>query len=262
MPEEMLGDGTMSNCIQCDRTIPNGARYCQHCGTRQPDQPAVAPLSMEKVPSSPPTTDPNLKKALLAIALVVVAIIVVNALSRAPTTASPSSATADSMENAADAAMNAAGNSDAVSSPWSYSKKHDDVRNGDIVTASSRSTNSIDLDFPYAGGTWLTVTVRKHPAWGTDVYFSINQGQLICHSYDDGCYATVRFDDDPAKRFYLNEPSDNSSDTVFVRGAQGFINKLAKAKKLVVELEFYKSGRPQFTLDVSHLHWPPKASDL
>jgi len=219
-------------------------------------------LGIGKPPPARPTTDPSLKKGLLAIALVVVLIIVVNAMSRTPMTASPSSVTAGSTEKAADAAMNAAASSDAVSSPWSYSKKHDDVRNGDIVTASSRSTNSIDLDFPYAGGTWLTVTVRKHPAWGTNVYFSINQGQLICHSYDDGCYATVRFDDGPPKRFYLNEPSDNSSDTVFVRGAQGFINKLTKAKKLVVELEFYQSGRPQFTLDVSNLHWPPKASDL
>lgn len=77
---------------------------------------------------------------------------------------------AASLDAAADAAMNAnagaAGSAKTTEaeSAWTYSKSHDDVRNGDIVTASARSSNSINLDFPYAGGTWLDTTVRKHPA--------------------------------------------------------------------------------------------------
>jgi hypothetical protein len=76
----------------------------------------------------------------------------------------------------------------------------------------------------------------------------------LCRAYD-GCHATVRFDGEPAERVELVEPSDNSSDTVFVSEARPFIAKLKKAKKVIVELEIYEAGRPQFEFDVAGLKW-------
>ena len=139
-------------------------------------------------------------------------------------------------------------------SPWTYRSTEDKVRGGTSYFAETSSTNSVNLDFPYGGGSTVDMTVRKTPAWGLDVYFTLSSGQLICNSYRD-CHATVRFDQGPAQRFNLNEPSDHSNNVVFVSADHSFLAKLKKAKKLVVELEIYEGGRPQFEFNVAGLQW-------
>jgi hypothetical protein len=76
----------------------------------------------------------------------------------------------------------------------------------------------------------------------------------MCPSYD-GCSGTVRFDDGPAQRVSFNGPADNSSDTIFIVGANSFISKLKKSKKVVVEKTLYQAGSPQFEFTVDGLKW-------
>jgi len=142
-----------------------------------------------------------------------------------------------------------------IDSPhWEYSETADKVRGATTYIAGLESLNSVNLAPPYDGGSTVRLSVRKHPEWGTDVYFRLSSGQLLCNSYS-GCYATVRFDDRAAERFNLNEPSDNSSDMVFVQGSTRFIRELKRSKHVVVELEIYEGGRPQFEFDVAGLKW-------
>lgn len=140
------------------------------------------------------------------------------------------------------------------SSPWTYRSTEDKVRGGTSYFATTTSTNSVNLDFPYNGGSTVDLTVRKSPAWGLDVIFTLSSGQLLCRT-SRGCYATVRFDEGAAQRFNLNEPSDHSSDTLFISADHSFLAKLRKAKRLVVELEIYQAGRPQFVFNVAALQW-------
>jgi hypothetical protein len=139
-------------------------------------------------------------------------------------------------------------------SPWSYSEDEDKVRGGTTYYARTTSTNSIAQSFPYDSDTTMTIAVRKSPAYGTDVILTISSGQMMCPSYE-GCRGTVRFDSGPAQHVSFNGPADNSSDTVFVEGANQFIAKLKKAKKVTIEKTLYEAGNPQFEFDVHGLKW-------
>lgn len=139
-------------------------------------------------------------------------------------------------------------------SPWSYSEDEDKVRGGTTYYASTTSTNSIAQDFPYDSDTTMRMTVRKSPAYGTDVILTISSGQMMCPSYD-GCSGTVRFDNGPAQRISFSGPEDNSSETIFVDGAKSFIAKLKKAKHVTIEKTLYQAGNPQFEFNVEGLKW-------
>jgi cytoskeletal protein RodZ len=139
-------------------------------------------------------------------------------------------------------------------SSWSYSQDEDKVRGGTTYYARTTSTNSIAQSFPYDSDTTMSLTVRKSPAYGTDVVLTISSGQMMCPSYE-GCSGTVRFDNGPAQHVSLNGPADNSRDTVFVVGAKQFIAKLKAAKKVTIEKTLYEAGNPQFEFDVRGLKW-------
>lgn len=143
---------------------------------------------------------------------------------------------------------------EAPSTAWTYSQDEDKVRGGTTYYARTTSTNSISQSFPYDSNTTMDVTVRKSPAYGTDVILTISSGQMMCPSYE-GCNGTVRFDSGPAQRVSFNGPADSSSDTVFVEGPKQFITKLKKAKKITIEKTLYEAGNPQFEFDVHGLKW-------
>jgi hypothetical protein len=183
----------------------------------------------------------------------------IGAGSNSSTSTNPSSAgsnldAAAAVDNSAEPAAPDEMAQPAVPANWDYSTDVDKVRGGTSYFATTTSTNTVHQNFPYDSATTMTMTLRKSPAYGTDVILTISSGQMMCPSYD-GCSGTVRFDDGPAQRIEFNGPADNSSDTVFVAGAKAFIAKLKKAKHVVIEKTLYEAGNPQFEFDVSGLEW-------
>jgi hypothetical protein len=142
----------------------------------------------------------------------------------------------------------------ASESPWSYSQDEDKVRGGTTFYATTKSTNSIAQSFPYDSDTTMEMTVRKSPAYGTDVILTISSGQMMCPSYE-GCSGTVRFDNGRPQHVRFNGPADADSESVFLVGAKQFIDKLKTAKKVTVEKTLYEAGSPQFEFDVHGLKW-------
>lgn len=70
------------------------------------------------------------------------------------------------------------------SSKWSYSETADEMRNSTSYFASIKSENTVDFDFPYAGSQPMQIQFRKSPAFGKDVIFAIERGQIVCDVYD------------------------------------------------------------------------------
>ncbi len=116
---------------------------------------------------------------------------------------------------------------------WGYSEYGDEMGRGRIFQTSTRSTNTISLGFPYEGEQHCTLSIREHPQHGSDVYLSIEKGQLLDSEYHGK--VLVRFDEDKAIAFPSVGPADLSSDTLFLRGNAFpvFIRQL----KTVEELE-------------------------
>ena len=136
---------------------------------------------------------------------------------------------------------------------WDYSGGTDDISGKIVQSASLRSQNFNVFDFPYQGETYLTMTVRQHPRYGLDVYFTLDRGQILCNSYD-GCSGMINIDG-RSERLTLTEPSDNSSDVVFATYDAAILRKIRNAETVVVELPVYEEGAPAWTFNVKGLKW-------
>ena len=103
-----------------------------------------------------------------------------------------------------------------VARAWEYEQSVDAMSSKQILFATTKSTNSLNLEFPYKGQNNGTLQIRQHPKWGLSVIFSIDKGQIQCHSYS-GCPIEIRFDQQTSMKFSGNESADSSSDTVFIK---------------------------------------------
>ena len=137
---------------------------------------------------------------------------------------------------------------------WSYSNDPDMVSGKEISQANMMSINSFEMEFPYQGGTFGHLSVRKHPRYGKDIMFIINKGQLHCTSYD-GCQVSVRFDDNKPFKVHANEPEDNSNTVLFLSGYDKLLKQIRTSKTMIIEATFYQNGERAFEFDVSNLNF-------
>lgn len=146
-------------------------------------------------------------------------------------------------------------------SQWIYRQSEDPMAEGKTYGASVRSKNTVNFDFPYSGSQRGTLTLRTHPRHGEDVIFSIEQGQILCRSYED-CTILVRFDNGKAQSFSAVGAADNSTETIFIRNYSRFLAGMQKASTVRIAVEVYQEGAPVFEFDVSGFdaekYKPPK----
>jgi len=139
---------------------------------------------------------------------------------------------------------------------WETNTSIDEMTGTENIWKSLTSDNTHNFDFPYEGGSKLKLTVRYMKKYGNDVLLKISSGQILCSEYNGTNYVNIRFDDGEPMRFYTKEPSDYSSDYVFLSNPSKFINKAKKAKTIKVEIPIYEEGRPIFTFTVDEpLTW-------
>lgn len=134
-------------------------------------------------------------------------------------------------------------------SSWDLVQYKDEMTGKYANLARVRSSNVISLGWPYQGPQKGTLTVRKHPRWGTNVFFEIERGQLLCRY--DNCSVTVKFDDAAPKRMSAAEPEDNSSTLLFINNETSFINQLRKSKRVVIEVGLFQQGNQTLVFETS-----------
>lgn len=137
---------------------------------------------------------------------------------------------------------------------WNYNQTKDEMRSQTTFFAETTSLNIIDLNFPYQGGSYLELVIRKVENSSNEVMFIINKGQLWCEY--NNCKITVKFDDNPVKDFYVSKATAGSSEVMFLSSnEEEFISKLKKSKNAVIEIGIYDSGNQQFKFNTSDLNW-------
>lgn len=139
---------------------------------------------------------------------------------------------------------------EATGLQWMYNVREDKMTGGTTRHASVLSTNTVSFGSPYSGAQHGRLALRIDPKYGRDVIFAIERGQLLCRSYED-CDVLVRFDEGKPERFSAVGPADNSSETVFLRNYDRFLEKLRKAKVVRLSMNVYQEGAPVFEFDVS-----------
>ena len=128
---------------------------------------------------------------------------------------------------------------------------------GPVNTASIQSANTVNFGFPYQGPQHATLTLRTHPQYGKNVFFSIERGQLLIRSYENDT-VTLRFDGNKPMRVRALEPKDNDSTTIFLEGYNSLVAQMKKAKILRIQVPVYQEGERVFEFDVQGLNWPMK----
>ena len=138
---------------------------------------------------------------------------------------------------------------------WQYETSKDEMRGIESKFATTVSTNTIDFDFPYNGGSKLILTLRKRGA-EVDVMIAVSKGQILCGIQN--CETAFKFDNGVVQSITMSEPESYSSDLLFIaydKTKSKIISQLKNSKKLVIEVPFYQEGKKQFTFDVSGLEW-------
>lgn len=144
-----------------------------------------------------------------------------------------------------------------IGKQWRYASAEDGMSGKAQRNAYVTSTNTFQFDFPYNGTQRATLQIRKHPRYGNDVIFEIEKGQILCHSYS--CPVRIRFDDGAPRTYTGNEPADNSSTYVFIPGFADLTQRIARAKRMRVEVNVYQQGAIQAEFDVEGFN-PKKLS--
>lgn len=123
---------------------------------------------------------------------------------------------------------------------WITDERTDSMSGRITKFASLSSSNSHSFGWPYEGQTRARMLLRTEGK-SRDVIVSIDQGQIICHSFTN-CRVEVRFDDAPPEKYRGSESADNDSTVVFLSPASKFMAKAAKAKKIKIALVIYQEG--------------------
>jgi len=138
-------------------------------------------------------------------------------------------------------------------SNWKYAVDTDKMSGTKRYFASTTSTNEIEFEFPYDGGSTFQLVVRNMGK-RNEVLLSVSKGQFMT-SIGSSEKIRIKFDDE--KPFYVgyNSADDGSMDIIFLNSANKIINKLKKAKKVMIEAPFYDAGRQIIYFDVEGLKW-------
>ncbi|MBB3942849.1 hypothetical protein GGR91_001071 [Sphingorhabdus rigui] len=142
---------------------------------------------------------------------------------------------------------------EALKSKWDYNTQKDEMRGSEAHFATLNSENTIKFDFPYGEQPGI-LTVRRDPQHGLDLIFSVPSGQILCSGFGDD-YINAKFDDGPIRRFSCSGASDGSSEVSFIGSPKKFLGELKRAKRTVIEAEFYQAGRQQYIFETQNLIW-------
>ncbi|QGS30281.1 hypothetical protein [Cupriavidus metallidurans] len=141
----------------------------------------------------------------------------------------------------------------SVFAKWEYSENEDKMRGTKVKYAALASDNLVPLDFPYKPGTRLNIMIRKKSGAKDEVILQVDKGQIPC-GYS-GCKVSAKFDEGQVQTYAGAGTDSGRSDVIFVEASAKFLKALKSSKKVIVEVQFFQSGRQQFEFDSSGLEW-------
>lgn len=137
-------------------------------------------------------------------------------------------------------------------SGWQYDSSADKMRGVTIYFARLTSLNSMELEFPYNGGSFGEILLRRKGKV-MDVIFSISKGQF--NSRYDGTAIAAKFDNAPIQQFTGYEPEGGEPGFLFLRPTSKFISALRKAHHVTLEAPIWQEGENQLEFDADGLKW-------
>lgn len=135
---------------------------------------------------------------------------------------------------------------------WEYREKEDPLDNTKTTFADLSADSTLVFDFPYNESSFH-LTVRKKNG-STDIIIQCSSCQFLDGTFDDKTYR-VKFDDEPPFRVGTTGSSSGNSDVVFLESVQKLLKKMKTAKRMIIEPDFYGSGRRPLYFTVEGFQW-------
>jgi len=136
---------------------------------------------------------------------------------------------------------------------WRYNEEVDKMDNSTSYFAQTTSTNEIEFDFPYNGGSTFNLFVRNRDK-KNEVFIIVDKGQFMGSISGDRT-VRLKFDDEKPFNVTYTGTTDASSNVIFLGSLNKVLPKLKTAKKLMVEAEFFNSGNRVIEFNVDGLNW-------
>jgi hypothetical protein len=244
----------MTYCGQCGTAARDDALFCHRCGAR------LAAEAPTEHPAPAADAGTGGRSPLIWILSGLGLVIVIGAIASSPNSTPPASSALRSPETAMPGLDPQAGNGAAPASPgsWQYRTTRDEMRNAEERIARVQSLNSLHFDFPY-GDAFGQISIRQSPRFGFDIFLTIDNGQFVCHSFTGGRIA-AKFDDEPILNYPCDSAADGSPTILFLGHERDFLSRLRRARRVVIEVDFYQAGRQQLRFDVAGLRWGERVS--
>lgn len=142
---------------------------------------------------------------------------------------------------------------DFSDSCWAYNYVKDNIMNDTTKWALLVSKNQVEQEFPYEGGTYALVTLKKSDKYGKNAIITINQG--VIYKAEEDCIF-VKFDSNEPIRYTFLSPSNGSKDKLLIRESNDFVQRIAKAENIKIELPLYENKKAVFVFHSKQaLNW-------
>ncbi len=129
---------------------------------------------------------------------------------------------------------------------WIYTSKVDPMNDTTSYLSDLSSNNSESLGHDWRDSTRMNIYLSAS-GQSRSVGLAVQQGLFSCTSYRD-CTINIRFDN--AKPVAFRARASDDSQLIFLNDYHGFIARMMKAKKMLIEASFYQEGNHVFEFDV------------
>jgi len=137
---------------------------------------------------------------------------------------------------------------ESMKTSWTYDTRVDKMTSKSTYAASVDANELLQMDFPYNGGVVASLYLQNRRGTNS-VLLQVSKGQIMEHG------VKIRFDSGKVMSFEGFTPSDGDSKFLFIEPAGRMISNLKKAKRVVIEAEFFDNGIRQMEFDVGGLNW-------
>jgi hypothetical protein len=138
-----------------------------------------------------------------------------------------------------------------IQSDWLYEAVYNEMDDKTTYYAQLKSTNNLNFQFPYNGGSPMYLNVRKKGK-SIKVYLQIKPGQFLIDSYNNKTIR-IKYDDGKSSAYTALTAADGSSDVIFIQNTARFMTNLKRSKKLLIEAPYYQEGAQLSRFNVEHL---------
>ena len=137
---------------------------------------------------------------------------------------------------------------------WEYGSAKDEMRGSISKWATLDSPTDLNLSSPYDGANNAHIQTSETG----ELILEVTKGQFICHT--DGT-VSLKFDNGPIYQYPCQEAGNGNSNTIYVNTAyspeagqpQTAVAGILRAKRMMIEAEFYQDGPKQIVFNVAGL---------